>query len=220
MRKFYQEVDTNSRNAMVAFLKNHPRYPTANSWNSSTSYSCDLKIHHLDLPRNIEDKLQLMLDTEELADIRTELLENFDRTHAYFWQAAMNGRSGGYLVLYQGCVKNSEYKSYCTQCGQRNYQSATESNNVCGVCGNPTRVNYDKPPLNISCYPFKGTDQGEDFEDWDEYSLKSRVKLVQELDILADNLVKEAVSLANSFNVVETEVVVPIVEKRKVLVPA
>jgi len=33
-----------------------------------------------------------------------------------------NGRSGGYLVLYQGEYYDPGYKSRCRACGQLNYQ--------------------------------------------------------------------------------------------------
>ena len=57
-------------------------------------------------------------------DALKPLMDAFAEAHNYRWQAGMNGRSGGYLVLYQGETKLSQYKSYCTCCGQRNYRIA------------------------------------------------------------------------------------------------
>lgn len=37
--KFCRPVDLRSKQSMVAFLGNHPRYHTMNSWNNSTSYA-------------------------------------------------------------------------------------------------------------------------------------------------------------------------------------
>ena len=50
------------------------------------------------------------------------------------------------------------------------------------------------------------------------YELKERVRLVQELDRLADCLVETAVYLAENFTVEDEEYLVP--QVRKVLVPA
>ena len=50
---------------MTGFLKNHFRYPTMNSWNYSTSYACDLKIHSLGLDADLTDRLYDMLELQE-----------------------------------------------------------------------------------------------------------------------------------------------------------
>jgi hypothetical protein len=49
MTEFYRPVDLRSRAAMTAYLKNHFRYHTMNSWNRSTSYACNLKVNRLGL---------------------------------------------------------------------------------------------------------------------------------------------------------------------------
>ena len=66
-------------------------------------------------------------------------------------------------------------------------------------------------------YPGRGTDEDEDFEDWGLADLKERVKLVQELDQLADRLVDEAMVLIRDFAVVDEEYYIP--QTRKVLCP-
>ena len=115
MRTFYTPVDLRSRADMTGFLKKHFRYHTMNSWNRSTSYACNLKIHRLGLDGECESKLFDMIDTQEFFDLRRALLDEFDRQHNYLWQAGMNGRSNGYLVLYQGELKPSGYLSFCTE---------------------------------------------------------------------------------------------------------
>jgi len=77
-------------------------------------------------------------------------------------------------------------------------------------------VDYSKPPMEVVCYPGRGTDDGEDYEDWSIEELRSRVKLVQELDKLADSMVEQAVMLANTCTVEEEEYFIP--QTRKVLV--
>ena len=206
-----------SRNAMTEFLINHFRYPTMNSWNLSQSYACNLKIHKLGLNSETTDKLLDMIGIQEFFYGINDLINEFSRTHNYRWQAGFNGRSGGYLVLYQGETKPSGYKSFCTECGQRNFKSITESGNICGRCKSPARMDYIKPPMQISTFPGRGTDDGEDFADWDMYELRERVKLVQEFDSLADSIVQYAIDTARDFVVEEEEILIP--QTQRVLVP-
>lgn len=173
MRKFYQSVDLRSRKAMTDFLEHHFRYPTMNSWNGSYSYACNLKIYKLGLEQEIVDKLYEMLDIPEFFYFQSDLAHDFAQKHDYAWQARFNGRSGGYLVLYQGDCEHY--------------------------------------------YPNRGTDDDADFEEWEMYELKERVKLVQEFDKLADNMVCTAVRLTKEYVVREEEYFVP--QTRKVLIP-
>ena len=108
MKCFYQKVDLSSRHEMTQFLLRHLRYDTMNSWNRSTSYACNLKLYGLGLDSATVDKLYDMLDTQEFFDSQHMLREQFGRDHDYRWQAAMNGRSSGYLVLYQGELRTDK----------------------------------------------------------------------------------------------------------------
>ena len=143
-------------------------------------------------------------------------LDLFNEMHNYRWQAAFNGRSGGYLVLYQGELRTTGHLSYCTCCGQWNFRSVTENGNVCGVCRKPARVDFAAPPKQSVTFPGRGTDMEEDYEEWSLSELRERVKLVQELDSLADDLVSQAIRMANEYDVVEEEYFVP--QTRRVLV--
>ena len=216
MRIFSEPVDLRSRKEMTSFLQGHFRYPTMNSWNRATSYACNLKIHRLGLESEIESKLYDMLGTQEFYCLRQDVLDLFNKTHNYRWQAAFNGRSGGYLVLYQGELRSTGHLSYCTCCGQRNFRSVTETGNVCGVCRKPARVDFSVPPKQPITFPGRGTDMDEDYEEWSLSELRERVKLVQELDSLADDLVSQAIRMANEYDVVEEEYFVP--QTRHVLV--
>ena len=60
-----------------------------------------------------------------------------------------------------------------------------------------------------------GTDQGEDFADWDMAGLRERVKLVQEFDELAERILREAARLAKHYEAADEEVLVK--RTRKVL---
>ena len=106
MKSFYQKVDLCSRSEMIQFLLRHFRYDTMHSWNRSTSYACNLKLYQLGLDAATVEKLYDMLDTQEFCAFQQDLRNQFSREHEYRWQAAMNGRSGGYLVLYQGELRS------------------------------------------------------------------------------------------------------------------
>lgn len=210
---FYRPVNKRSKAAMRAFLTQHFRYFTGNSWNVSSSYACNMKLYHLGLPRELEDKLWDMLEVEEFYDPINQLRRQFAEEHDYQWQAAFNGRSGGYLVLYQGGRKPTGHKSYCTCCGQRNFTSVTETNNVCGRCGQHTRVDYTRPPMEVYAYPMRGVDSGEDYEDWSLSELRERTTLVQEFDRLADAIVSAGIKTAETHEVTEEIFYKPVSKK-------
>lgn len=210
MKQFSKEVDMRSRRAMTEFLAKHFRYNTMNSWNQSTSYANNIKVYNLGLNKEQEEKLYAMLDTAEFYTYINEMLSDFSAEHNHLWQAGFNGRNSGYLVLYQGYSKPSGYKSFCTECGQRNYKTVEETdNNRCGRCGADARVNYITPPREIGCYPGRSTDMGEDFEDWEMYQLRERVKLVREFDKLCDDILKTVVDLIENYEVEEQIVMKP-----------
>ena len=209
---FSRRVDKRSRAEMTAYLSGHFRYNTMNSWNRSTSYACNMKLYKLGLDRGTDDKLWDMIQVPEFYERLNERIEDFNRQHNYLWQAGWNGRSGGYLVLYQGGTKPSRYRSYCTKCGQKNYTSIAETGNWCGVCNEEARVDYIKPPMQIFSFPGRDVDMDEDFEDWSLYELQQRTELVQEFDRLADDIVAEALYIAQNHSVEERTVYMPTTE--------
>lgn len=210
MKQYYKEVNLNNRAEMINFLKNHFRYHTMNSWNKSTSYANNVKIYNLGLTREQENQIYELLETEGGYDNINFLIEEFESDHDYKWQVGFNGRSGGYLVLYQGGRKDSGYKSICTNCGQLNYSTVEESgNNVCGKCREHTRINLTQPRYQTFSYPGRSTDMNEDFEEWTKSELKARVKLVQEFDQLCDNCLAALVNTIENYHVEEEEVLVP-----------
>ena len=217
MRRFSETVDLRSRKEMTEYLQTHFRYDTMNSWNAATSYACNLKIYKLGLSPEIESKLYDMLQVQDFFDAQRELMDDFAQAHQYRWQVGMNGRSGGYLVLYEGGIKPSGHRSYCRSCYQRNFKSVTETGTVCGRCGKSDRIDYLKPPMQSYTYPSRGIDMDEDYGDWSIQDLRDRVRLVQELDALADEMVQQAVQIAMDYSVEEVEILVP--QTRVVLVP-
>ena len=208
---FYKEVDKRYRKPMTDFLQKHLRYDTMNSWNKSTSYANNIKLHNFDKPADInENILWEMLEVTQWQDRLSVLLEDFGREHNWLWQAGINGRSGGYIVLYKGGIKPSGYKSYCTHCRQKNYQEVPDGDiGICGRCEAKARVNFKETHMQVFTYPGKDTDMGEDFEDWSLSNLRARVELVQEFDKLTDAIVNDYIQLCQNNRIIEEEILVP-----------
>jgi len=188
---FQQKVDMRSRQKMIDFLQNHYRYNTMNSWNASTSYAHCIKVHRLGLNRKQEDKAFQLIQCEDAYDHLSDYWRCFGEDHDHNYQICFNGRSSGYLVMVRGGWKYSEHKSYCTVCGQRNFQEATKEKNTCGRCGKKTRKNFEHPIKEIFTRPGQNIDMGEDFEDWEFEKIKDRVNLVKEFDKTCDLMRQE-----------------------------
>ena len=99
---FFKEVDLTDRKAMVSFLANHFRYYTINPWNRLTSYANNVKLQNLEIPNHLREKAYDFIscdDTGDYSDAVNELvLEFMDKTG---YTVCFNGRSSGYLVLYE-----------------------------------------------------------------------------------------------------------------------
>ncbi len=213
-KTFSVPVDKRSRKAMEAYLGGHFRYDTMNSWNRATSYACNMKVDPMAFDGEISDKLLDMVEVTEFYDELGKLIQAFNQEHDYLWQAGWNGRSGGYLVLYQGQLQPTQHRSYCTSCGQKNFESVSKNGKRCGVCGKETRVDFIAPPMQIVTYPGRGTDQGEDFSEWSLSELQQRTALVQEFDRLADDIASRAIELAQTCDVAEDIEYVPVTRLR------
>lgn len=195
---------------MIAYLVGHFRYDTMNSWNASTSYAAKVKIQHLTFPNNeVRNRAYDLLQTDEAFDNVRFIMQQFDEDHDYEWQVGFNGRSGGYIVLYHGGRKDTGHKSRCTSCGQLNFTKIEENSNKCGRCNQPTRVNLTAPRMQSFTLPGKSTDMGEDFVEWDMYSLKQRVKLVMEFDRMVEQCIKAFVDFCTNHEAVEETYHVP-----------
>ncbi|MFA6175060.1 MAG: hypothetical protein WC765_00605 [Phycisphaerae bacterium] len=208
---FYKEVNIKKRGEMIAFLKNHFRYHTMNSWNCSTSYANNIKLYNIDKPADIDsDTFWEMLGLTQWHEKLSDLLEDFGRRHNWLWQAGINGRSGGYIVLYQGGIKPSGYKSYCAHCGQKNYQTVPDGQTgICGKCDAKARVNFKQTHMQVFTWPCKNFDMGEDFRGWSLFELQDRVALVQEFDRLCDIVTESYINTCRDYRIVEEEIFVP-----------
>lgn len=100
MNMFAKDIDKRSREKMISFLRNHFRYYTMNSWNLLTSYANNVKINNLQLPNDLANKAYDFLCAEcddYNFDIRDRISEFMEETG---YSAGFNGRSDGYIVLY------------------------------------------------------------------------------------------------------------------------
>ena len=83
------------------------RYYTMNSWNLSTAPAYNLKIYNV-INNDLQDKVYELLECEDYHFQISQLINDFDLENDYNWQAGFNGRSGGYLVLYRGGIKDNK----------------------------------------------------------------------------------------------------------------
>ncbi len=208
---YYKEVDKRYREVMAAFLKKHYRYHTMNSWNKSNSYANNIKLYNIDKPADIDsNKCWEMIGVAQWQEKLSSLLEDFGKKHNWLWQAGINGRSGGYVVLYRGGIKPSGYKSYCIHCGQKNYQAVVDGEvGICGRCDARARVNFKQTHMQVFTLPGKEVDMHWDFDGWTLSDLRERVELVQDFDMLSDDLVAAYFDICRNYRITEEEILVP-----------
>lgn len=84
---------------------NRIRYYTMNPWNLSKAPAYNLKVYNV-IPAKLRDKVYEMMGCENFYSHINDLIKEFDEDNDYEWQAGFNGRSGGYLVLYRGGIKD------------------------------------------------------------------------------------------------------------------
>jgi hypothetical protein len=200
------------RTFYVNFLRNHPRYHTMNYHNRSTSYANCIKLTQvgiLEAPNT--DQAFDLLQCDDWNHTMSMILNDFAAKHCYLWQIGSNGRSGGYLVLYQGFNEPDTFtKSICNRCGLRTaYEGPSPS-----VCCKGGTLNPVTDQRKIGVYPGKSTDHGETFRDWDLDSLRDRTELVHDFDTCCDQVVAAFVEMLRDNEVVEETIMVP----KKILV--
>ena len=81
------------------------RYWTMNSWNESKSLAYNMKIYNI-FPTKYQDAIYAMDDDQDIFYKIKLLMHTFEHKYNYKWQAGFNGRSGGYLVLYSGGIRD------------------------------------------------------------------------------------------------------------------
>lgn len=158
---FYKKVNYDSNKECFEFLTNHFTYDTLNSWNGLKSIANNVKVYNL--PVNYELAMKA-LEEDDYFNINMTI-HDWEENHPGY-KVGFNGRSGGYLVLY-----NSENNRHCfdeqfTPCDYDDYESFKQD--VIDYFGS--------------------------FKNYHEY-LISQVKLVQDFDKLCDDLIEVLKSL-------------------------
>lgn len=101
---FYKSgVDIASTKSMWNFLKEHFTYNTMNSWNRQTSIANNVKLYNLNLDGDWTVAMKYMFDESDsggLQDLIDGEIQAFNEEHYPLYIAGFNGRSNGYLVLY------------------------------------------------------------------------------------------------------------------------
>jgi hypothetical protein len=212
---FYQDVDGRARQGMIDFLSQHFRYDTMNSWNRATSYAHCVKVHRLGLPSAESGKAYDVLQAAEVREAWQPVMDDFTDNWNGCATIGFNGRSGGYLVLYESEYQDSGYRSFCNRCGQRNYQAAAAQSCRCRRCGAESRVNYVVPPRKLVTWPGRGMDESRDFSDWPLSHIRERVRLVQAFDRACDQIRDNFIDMIRRFDVLDEEF--PVIRTRKVL---
>lgn len=95
-------VDIASVKSMWHFLKNHFTYSTMNSWNGQKSIAHNVKVYNLKLDGDWWSVLRYLTDEADPGALQIFIddeIREFENAHPYY-KVGFNGRSGGYLVLY------------------------------------------------------------------------------------------------------------------------
>lgn len=111
---FYTKgVDKCNAKSMWNFLKHHYTYSTLNSWNNLQSVANNVKVYNLELDGDSWNALRF-LEEDEYFEVNC-MLEDFHYDHKEY-DIGFNGRSGGYLVLYNHNNSCNVLPDYITTC--------------------------------------------------------------------------------------------------------
>ena len=125
---YVKGIDITNDKQMFNFLKDHYTYYTMNSWNGLKSIANNVKVHKLGLDGNCYTALAFLQDDDYFTI--NMMIEDWEAEHKGY-KVGFNGRSGGYLVLYNDhnncsalpdeideCEDYEEYKRWCKDyCG-------------------------------------------------------------------------------------------------------
>lgn len=119
---FYKKVNKNNNKEMYQFLKEHFTYWTMNSWNGLKSIANNVKIYNLELEGDYWKALE-MLERNNYFEVNS-IIDDWSCEHKGY-EVGFNGRSGGYLVLYnEDTNKDNILDTYITN--SDNYEEFKE----------------------------------------------------------------------------------------------
>ena len=96
-------VDVCNTKSMWNFLKSHYTYYTLNSWNRQKSIAHNVKLYNLKLDGDWTVAMRYLFDEGDAGCLQLNIEEEiraFEDKYPYY-EVASNGRSGGYLVIYE-----------------------------------------------------------------------------------------------------------------------
>jgi hypothetical protein len=118
-------VDITNDKQMFEFIKNHFQYPTMNSWNRLYSIANNVKLYNLRLDGDWCTALRFL--ESDGYEVINWMIREWEANHRGY-TLGFNGRSGGYLVMYNEHDYKSilpdyitesedyeEYKRYCKE---------------------------------------------------------------------------------------------------------
>ena len=113
---FYKTgVDITKDKSMFNFIAEHPTYYTMNSWNRNRSIAHNVKLYNLNLEGDWTRALAHLESGEY--DTINWMIQDWEREHPSY-RVGFNGRSGGYLVLFNKVGSHSvipeslDYETY------------------------------------------------------------------------------------------------------------
>lgn len=108
--KLFQKagVDICSPKSMFEFINNHFTYYTLNSWNGLQSIANNMKLYNLGLEGDWTTVLDYLYDDNDIGCIGFQIRDLVDEWEAKHpgYSLGWNGRSGGYLVIYNHDRRN------------------------------------------------------------------------------------------------------------------
>ena len=123
--------DITNDKQMFEFINNHFRYYTANSWNRGRSIAHNVKIYNLGLSGDHWTALTFLQDDDYF--VVNMMIEDWETEHRGY-TVGFNGRSGGYLVLYNAAGGSAipdtlDYDSYEDyKADMRDYYGSVKAN--------------------------------------------------------------------------------------------
>ena len=121
IEKFFSPTNEKMTNQeKFDYIKNHFRYNTMNSWNNSTSFANNVKIHNLGFTKEQQENYNKIFfdenfsktDAQSLYDNIDVLIYKFQEEYTFNFSIGFNGRSGGYLVLYKSQKVSKRIQSF------------------------------------------------------------------------------------------------------------
>jgi hypothetical protein len=120
---YVKGIDITNDKQMFNFLKDHYQYYTMNSWNGLMSIANNVKVYKLNLSGDCYNALTFLQDDDYFTV--NMMIEDWEAEHRGY-KVGFNGRSGGYLVLYNADNNrtvlpdevdyNADYEGYKEMC--------------------------------------------------------------------------------------------------------